>query len=84
MEDAKSFLLSSYWGPGPLATTADTATMAPHSFSLTRAGTCLALLASKGAWVDQIIRQQNKRGFLPFYCSMHTCNLTHSVSLNLV
>ncbi len=25
--------------------------------------------------------QQNKRGFLPFYCSMHTCNLTHSVFL---
>ncbi len=29
MEDAKSFLLSSYLGSAPLATTADTATMAP-------------------------------------------------------
>jgi hypothetical protein len=28
-KDAKSFLLSSYLGPGPLATSADTATMAP-------------------------------------------------------
>ncbi len=45
-EDPKSFLLSSYLCPAPLA---DTATMAPLSFPLThRAGTCLPLLASKG------------------------------------
>jgi hypothetical protein len=36
MEDTKSFLLSSFLGPVPLATTTDTATMAPpflHSSS---------------------------------------------------
>jgi hypothetical protein len=30
MEDAKYFFLSSYMGPAPLATTPETATMAPH------------------------------------------------------
>ena len=49
MKDAKFFLLSSYWGPVPLATTTDTATMALSSFSVTqRAGTSLHLLASIG------------------------------------
>ncbi len=41
---------------------------------------CLYLLA-RGTGVDQIILQQIKRRFLPFYCSMHTCNLTHSIFL---
>jgi hypothetical protein len=48
-QDPKSFLLSSYLGPAPVATTADTATMAPPFIPLTHgAGTCLPLLASKG------------------------------------
>ena len=38
-------------------------------------------LPARGTGVEQIISQQNKCGFLPFYCSMHTCNLTHSVFL---
>ncbi len=48
MEDAQSFLLSSYLGPAPLATTADTATMAPSLLSYPVHGTCSPMLASKG------------------------------------
>ncbi len=70
-EDAKSFLQSSYLGPAPLATTADTAQWHSLSFSLThRAGTGLPFLLARGTRVDQIIRQQNKCGFLPISCSI--------------
>jgi hypothetical protein len=78
MKDAKSFLLSSYWGPVPLATTTDTATMAPLSFSLTqRAGTSLPLLASMGdgGGPDHATVKQNA-AFFPFIVpSIHAISL---------
>jgi hypothetical protein len=39
--------------------------------------TCIA----REEGVDQIIQQQNKRGFVPFYCSMHYM-LSHSFSIS--
>jgi hypothetical protein len=75
-------MLSSYLSLAPLTTTADTAIMAPLSFSLTHsAGTCLPLLARKGNRGGANHMTATQMWFSSFYCSMHTCNLTHSVFL---
>ena len=52
-----------------------------HSLLLIELVHVCLYLPARGTGVEQIIWQQNKCGFLPFYCSMHTCNLTHSVFL---
>ena len=81
-EDPKSFLMSSYLGPAPLATTADTATMAPPSFSLThRAGTCLPLLACKGNRGGANHMTAKQMWFSSLLLFLHTWNLSHSVFL---
>ena len=81
-EDPKSFLLSSYLGPAPLATSWYSHNGSPfHSLLLIELVHVCLYLPARGTGVEQIIWQQNKCGFLPFYCSMHTCNLTHSVFL---
>jgi hypothetical protein len=78
MEDAKSYLLSSYLGPAPLATTADTATTAPLSFYLThRAGTCLPLLASRGAGggPNHMTAKQTRFSSLLLFHAFHAISL---------
>ncbi len=78
------FLAASSLGPAPLATTADTTTMAPPlilSYSYSCYMFAFTCQQGEQGWTKSYAWQQNKFGFLPFYCSMHTCNHTHSVFL---
>ncbi len=77
-------LVHSVVGSFPLVTTADTATLAPLSFSLThRAGTCLSLLANKGGLGGPNHTAAKQTWNSSFYCFMYTCNFTHSVIIIL-
>ncbi len=81
-EAYRKSIFHSVVGSFPLATTADTATMAPLSFSLThRAGTCLSLLANKGGLGGPNHTTAKQTWYSSFYCFMHTCNFTHLVFL---